>query len=71
VDNGILEVSTRNIAGFLIQSIIHGISGEGDRKTSAEEVVARSLAVYQGISESAGWQKKMLGRAGARLTERT
>lgn len=70
VDNSILEVSARNIAGFLIQSIIHGISGEGDRKTSAKEVVARGLAVYQGISESAGWQKKMLSRAGARLTER-
>ena len=70
VDSGILEVSARNIAGFLIQSIIHGISGEGDRRTSADEVVARGLAVYQGICESAGWQKKMLSRAGARLAER-
>ena len=71
IDSSILEVSTRNIAGFLLQSIIHGISGEGDRKTSAEEVVARGLAIYQGIFESAGWQKKMLSRAGARLTEKS
>ncbi len=63
VDRGILEVSARNIAGFLIQSIIHGISGEGDRASSPEEIVARSTAIYEGIAGSAEWQKKLLGRA--------
>jgi hypothetical protein len=63
VDNSILEVSARNIAGFLIQSIIHGISGEGDRTTTPEEIVARSAAIYEGIAESAEWQKKLLSRA--------
>jgi hypothetical protein len=63
VDRSILEVSARNIAGFLIQSIIHGISGEGDRKSTPAEIVARSAAMYEGIAGSAEWQKKLLRRA--------
>ena len=63
VDRSILEVSARNIAGFLIQSIIHEISGEGDRTSSPEEIVARSAAIYEGIAGSAEWQRRLLGRA--------
>jgi hypothetical protein len=63
VDRSILEVSARNIAGFLIQSIIHGISGEGDRTSTPEEIVARSAAMYEGIAGSAGWQRALLRRA--------
>jgi hypothetical protein len=63
VDRSILEVSARNIAGFLIQSVIHGISGEGDRKSTPEEIVARSAAIYEGIAGSAEWQKRLLSRA--------
>ena len=32
IDQGILAVSARSIAGFLIQSVIHGIMGEGERR---------------------------------------
>jgi len=63
IDSSILEVSARNIAGFLIQSIIHGISGEGDRQSTPEEIVARSAAMYEGIAGSAEWQRKLLSRA--------
>jgi hypothetical protein len=63
VDRSILEVSARNIAGFLIQSIIHEISGEGDRTSFPEEIVARSAAIYEGIAGSAEWQRRLLGRA--------
>ncbi len=63
VDSGILELSARNIAGFLIQSIIHGISGEGERRATPEEIVARSAAMYEGIAGSAEWQKGLLTRA--------
>jgi hypothetical protein len=63
VDRDILEISARKVAGFLIQSIIHGISGEGDVKSTAEETVARGAKVYEGIAESADWQKKLLRRA--------
>lgn len=63
VDRSILEVSARNIAGFLIQSIIHGIAGEGDRKSTSEEIVARSAGIYEGIAGSAEWQKRLLNRA--------
>jgi hypothetical protein len=63
VDRRILEISARNIAGFLIQSIIHGISGQGDRTSTPEEIVARSASIYEGIASSAEWQKTLLGRA--------
>jgi hypothetical protein len=70
VDRSILEVSARNIAGFLIQSIIHGISGAGERKAAPEEIVARSAAIYEGIAGSAEWQKGLLSRASAPGEER-
>jgi hypothetical protein len=67
VDRSILEVSARTVAGFLIQSIIHGISGEGEVTTSAEQAVARGREVYEGIAESAGWQEDLLRRAAGSL----
>jgi hypothetical protein len=63
IDQGILAVSARGIAGFLIQSVIHGITGEGERETDPEEVVSRSEAMYAGIAESAAWQRGLLERA--------
>ena len=67
IDRGILSVSARSIAGFLIQSIIHGITGEGEREADPAEIVARSEAMYAGIAESAAWQKGLLERAAASL----
>ena len=63
IDSSILEISARNIAGFLIQSIIHGISGEGDRVSTPSEIVARSTAMYEGIAGSAEWQRRLLSRS--------
>jgi hypothetical protein len=63
IDQGILAVSARSIAGFLIQSVIHGIMGEGERETDPKEVVSRSEAMYAGIADSAEWQKGLLERA--------
>jgi hypothetical protein len=67
IDEAILAVSARGIAGFLIQSIIHGLLGEGGRLPDPAEVVARSDAVYAGIAESAAWQRRLLERAAGEL----
>jgi hypothetical protein len=63
IDQGILAVSARNIAGFLIQSVIHDIVGEGESLPESNVIVARSEAMYAGIAESAAWQRKLLLRA--------
>ena len=63
VDRGILSLSSRTIAGFLVQSILHGIEGEGDSPAGREAVLARSAALYEGIAESAEWQKLLLQRS--------
>jgi hypothetical protein len=63
IDQGILAVSARSIAGFLIQSVIHGIIGEGEASQESRAIVARSEAMYSGIAESASWQRKLLERA--------
>ena len=63
VDRGILEVSDRSIAGFLLQSLIHGIEARGEGMATREEVLARSSEMYRGIAESAGWQSELLARA--------
>jgi hypothetical protein len=67
IDRRILTVSARNIAGFLIQSVIHGITGEGDREASPKDVISRSETMYAGIADSAAWQRKLLERAAAVL----
>jgi len=69
IDQGILAVSARSIAGFLIQSVIHGIMGEGERKSDPKEIVSRSEAMYAGIAESAAWQRGLLERSVAILQE--
>ena len=69
IDRGILSVAARSIAGFLIQSVIHGITGEGEREAEPKEIVARSEAMYAGIAESAAWQRTLLERAAASLGE--
>jgi hypothetical protein len=67
IDERILSLSARNIAGFLIQSVIHGISDQGNRRVKADEVVVQSTAIYTGIAESAGLQRALLARAAASL----
>jgi hypothetical protein len=63
IDAGILALSARSIAGFLIQSVIHDIVGEGESTMGSRAIVARSEAMYGGIAESASWQRKLLVRA--------
>jgi Protein of unknown function DUF115/Glycosyltransferase Maf N-terminal domain len=69
VDEKILDVSARNVAGFLIQSVIHGIAALGESRAGPDEVVSRSVSMYEGIEESAGWQKALLSRALRSLRE--
>jgi hypothetical protein len=69
IDAGILSVSARSIAGFLIQSVIHGIMGRGGNGGTPAEVVAHSEAIYDGIAGSAAWQRSLLGRAADSLGE--
>jgi hypothetical protein len=63
VDRGILALSARTIAAFLVQSMLHGIEGEGNGAADRDAVLARSAALYDGIAESAAWQKELLRRA--------
>ena len=67
IDQAILAISARSIAGFLVQSVIHGIVGEGEKEPAPEEVAARSEAVYAGIADSSQWQKGLIERGAARL----
>jgi hypothetical protein len=67
IDAGILAISARSVAGFLVQTIIHGITAEGDREMGPEAVAARSESVYEAIRESAAWQKRLIERAASRL----
>lgn len=63
IDTAILGISARSIAGFLIQSIIHRIEGEGGASAERGTVVERSRSIYGGIAESARWQRDLLRRA--------
>ncbi len=63
VDQGILALSSRTIAGFLVQSVLHGIEAEGYSDASRDTVLSRSAALYEGIAESAAWQQGLLRRA--------
>jgi len=71
IDQAILALSARSIAGFLIQSVIHGIIGEGGRGADPRDVVIRSETMYAGIADSAAWQKRLLQRASAMLARST
>jgi hypothetical protein len=66
VDRRIMETSSRSIAGFLVQSLIHGIEADAARRADAADwraVVATSTDLYRGIGESARFQAGLLGRA--------
>jgi hypothetical protein len=63
VDRGILELSTRNIAGFLIQPLIHGIVGGKTAKAEEAEVLATSRRMYEGIVDSARFHRTVLARS--------
>jgi hypothetical protein len=63
IDRRILELASRDIAGFLVQSTIRKISGSGERKLSEAEILARSGEMYRGMHESAVFQRELLERA--------
>ena len=67
IDAAIQAASARSIAGFLVQSVIHAITGEGEKKPAPGEVAARSEAMYSGIADSSEWQRGLIERAAARL----
>jgi hypothetical protein len=61
IDARILAVSSRNIAGFLIQPLIHRIMGAGAGRDA--EVLSTSEEMYAGIAESAVFHTEILSRA--------
>lgn len=67
IDRSILEVSSRHIAGFLIQSVIHRVQGSADATGDRQAVLATSAEMYRGIRESAGFQHGLLSRAAEEL----
>ncbi|HTZ53178.1 MAG TPA: 6-hydroxymethylpterin diphosphokinase MptE-like protein [Spirochaetia bacterium] len=67
IDQAILELPARSIAGFLVQGVIHGIVGEGEKPAGAQEVAARSEAIYAGVAESSRWQRLLIERAAREL----
>ncbi len=69
IDHRILDVSSRNIAGFLIQPLIHRIVGTQSRAGSGAEVLEASAGIYAGVTESAAFQAEVLERAAERLRQ--
>jgi len=67
IDQAILRLPARSVAGFLVQSVIHGIVGEGEKPAAGQEVAARSEAIYAGIAESSRWQRVLIQRAAREL----
>jgi hypothetical protein len=67
VDARILEVSSRSIAAFLIQPLIHQVQGGADTAGDAGAVLARSARIYEGIGGSARYHRDLLDRALAEL----
>ena len=66
VDRRIMDVSSRSIAGFLVQGLIHGIEADAARRADVADwraVVATSRDLYRGIGESARFQAGLLSRA--------
>ncbi len=68
-DRRILDLSSRNIAGFLIQPLIHRIVGTQSRAASGSEVLAASAGMYAGVTDSASFQAEVLERAAGRLAQ--
>ena len=81
IDRRILGLSARLIAGFLLQPLIRRIAAESENAEGqtagdaeggaggADAVAARSSAVYEGIRESAWWQRQLLRRAAEGLRD--
>ena len=67
IDRSILALSARSIAGFLIQGLIHRIEGEGESSAGPQAVAEKSAAIYEGIRESADWQRVLIRRAAEEL----
>jgi hypothetical protein len=67
VDEEILEASSRNVAGFLIQSFIHRVQGGAQEAAGSPAVLAASREMYGGIRESALFQGGLLERAAREL----
>jgi hypothetical protein len=66
VDRRLLSLSSRSIAGFLLQGLIRGIEAAAARGTGAADwrtVVAAGADLYRGIGESARFQAGLLRRA--------
>jgi hypothetical protein len=70
VDRQLLDASSRSIAGFLLQGLIHGIEDDAAKRAGTKDwraVVAAGAELYRGIAESARFQAGLLRRA--RLTD--
>ena len=66
IDRRIMDVSSRSIAGFLVQGLIRAIEDDSERRGGASDwhaVVAASEGLYRGIGESARFQAGLLSRA--------
>jgi hypothetical protein len=63
IDERILEVSHRGIAGFLMQAVIRRIEGQGEGEATREQTLADGEQLYRAILESARWQKTVIQRA--------
>ncbi len=71
LDERILGISERSIAGFLVQSMIHRITAKGETKAPVAEVLADGRELYEGIEESACWQRRLVDRSLAILSSRS
>ncbi len=67
LDRRILELSTRNIAGFLMQGTIQKITGGAKEGTGGNAAIESSTEMYGGIVESARFHCDILSRARAGL----
>ncbi len=63
IDNDILNIGTRQIAGFLIQSFIKTISNSPDDKKSDMEIIDSSLKLYTELKDSSSYHYKILLKA--------
>jgi len=70
LDRRILELSSRNIAGFLMQGLIHKIMGNESKKSDEKQIVSVSEEMYRGIAESARFHCTILSRAKYGLGEK-
>ncbi len=69
IDRRILELSSRDIVGFLMQGLIHRIIGASSRAAGRDEVLSSSRQMYDGILESARFHRGILSRAVTTLAQ--